>query len=150
VKTRNAFLLIGGVALGAAAGVLLGAALELGGPASADPRQQEALAIEKTQRDSDGNVVALSDFPVNSSGQTYGSSMGMPDSAQFPDLVSVWVDEDTIGYVPRAVIVPAGPGDIARQEDAGLRRGGYVMAFKADGKTELGWVQIEGTELPTD
>jgi hypothetical protein len=102
------------------------------------------------QHDTDGNLIAMSNFPVNASGQTYGSSMLARNRDEIPDLVSVWVDETTIGYVPKDILDPASPDDFGRQIDAGQRRDGQVMAYKSDGKTQLGWVDIEGAVVPSD
>lgn len=143
----NLIAVIGGIALGAISGAAIGGALSLGPTTGVDSTSQNS-GLGPTQYDTKGNEVVTSNFPTNALGQTYGSSALAQNDSEIPDLVSVWVDETTIGYVPKSHFLPPKPDDPTSLEDPGRRGDGFVLAYASDGKTELGWVSIEGTSLP--
>lgn len=147
--TKKSLALGCGLLLGAALGLGVGASLHLGNPAAAEPVQGD-LTTQAPQVDIDGNKVVYADFPKNESGQTYGSDALARSLDQVPDLVSFWFDENTLAYVPKSILY-ATPDERADQLEKGIRReDGSVMAYKSDGKTEVGWLDADGTPVPAD
>lgn len=58
-----------------------------------------AQAVEEAQLD-------LNETQVNQNGETYGTLSDTTSFEDAPDLIAVWIDSETIGYVPRAYIMP--------------------------------------------
>lgn len=134
----NAILLASSTALGAAAAIAVSIALGLGVSASAAPT---TAVVPETAA-----AGASPEYPRNSDGLTYGTIDGVDTIEDMPDLVSIWVDEDTIGYVPKEVLFPASPAQARALATTGEREDNTVTAFETDGETVIGDVFL-GTSV---
>lgn len=88
-----------------------------------------------------GIKLAMSDFPVNGRGQTYGSSAESGTLETMPDLVGVVGNNGYEGFVEKRHLVepePRNPEE-ARAIERAMRRNppGPVPVYAIDGKTQL-------------
>jgi len=123
-----------GLFLGAGVGLVGSAALGLGTSAQASAAELSVSTAAPTPT-----------YARNAAGQTYGSAAHAATIEQMPELISVWVDKDTVGYVPREVLFPANPSAEKALASNGLRVNNTVRAYKSDGKTIIGDVFLGET-----
>lgn len=127
--------------LGALAGAVLAGAL--GGAVLAGARGGPTVF------DADGQPVPHmhTDYPVNSSGQTYGTAKDAVYIEDYPQLLAAIGDHGISGYIYLADMLgedPASPQEAIRQQEArqqAIRDGTYhprvIPVYDADGKTQV-------------
>lgn len=105
--TSTRKILVGTVV--ASVGVVVGAALPVSIGSTDTRAQAEAAAPAEMQQTIIKSPTVVSKNPRwsrNAAGQTYGFSADIVDWTDAPDLVSVWVTSDTVGYIPSEYVFP--------------------------------------------
>jgi|GEM_PF-2935670 len=76
---------------------------------------------------------------VNASGQSYGTGNDASSILDMPELVAIWIDPDTIGYVPREQMFPGIDYSSSSQSQKKYppSSGKGVTVYDSDGKTVL-------------
>lgn len=127
----RALLLAGAGVIAFGLGLGLALAMGLGGNAATAAPQDTKPGLESIT-DSDRRAMEaagldLENYGTNESGQTYGTDAFAATSDEAPDLIAVWIDSDTIGYVYHDDYYPQS------QVQGEL----IVTAYASDGKTVL-------------
>ena len=139
------------VAVSCAVGVW-GFQVAMGAPATSAPQATaanaaEASSVEGGQAFTEADIkwlgikLAMSDFPVNDRGQTYGSSAQTGTLETMPDLVGVVGNNGYEGFVEKRHLVepePRNPAE-ARRIGRAMRKNppGPVPVYALDGTTQL-------------
>lgn len=150
-KRTRVIAVTGVMGLGAGAAIAM---LALKGP---DPKQSDPSVASEDTQDISGPESPLFGAPAeviqaysqanldpvenrtNARGQTYGTGSNASTYADFPDLVAVWVDPETIGFVHRAQMFSDDFEDMKSPQ--GLRttnpEPGLITAYESDGVTVI-------------
>ncbi|MBE0418363.1 MAG: peptidase M56 BlaR1 [Coriobacteriia bacterium] len=92
------------------------------------------------------NGPAVTDWPVNARGMTYGSALQAMSPEDEPDLIQVIATNGRVGYALRSDLdgpVPSTPQEAVRQQPTGPGHNRVVPVYEADGITKIGVFIIE-------
>lgn len=89
---------------------------------------------------------AVTDWPVNARGMTYGSALQAMSPEDEPDLIQVVATNGKVGYALRSDLngpMPSTPQEAVRQQPAAPGQNRVVPVYEADGVTKIGVFVIE-------
>jgi hypothetical protein len=83
---------------------------------------------------------ATSDFPLNASGQTYGSDSAANTAEEMPDLIAVVGDDGTQGFILKSDLLTAEPESLSSPEAALA----WQRQIQRDGAPQLAVYDVSG------